>query len=86
VIETLSHGRAPRWLEEGLAAHVAGEGAMLSSQDEAERLSIEDLEQKLTQPASAEEMRVLYAAAYREVAALIRTEGEASVWQRVSQS
>lgn len=86
VIEMLSHGRAPRWLEEGLAAHVAGEGAMLSSHDEAERLSIEELERRLTQATSAEEMRVLYAAAYREVASLIRSEGEASVWQRVSQS
>ena len=30
VIELLGRGRTPRWLAEGLAAHVAGEGAMLA--------------------------------------------------------
>jgi hypothetical protein len=29
-------------------------------------------------------MRALYAAAFREVAALIRAEGEANVWRRVA--
>lgn len=86
VIEMLSHGHAPRWLEEGLAAHVAGEGALLSQEPVKEQLSVDDLERRLSQPASAEAMRSLYAAAYREVSALIRSEGEASVWRRVSQS
>jgi hypothetical protein len=86
VIETLSGGRAPRWLAEGLAAHIAGEGALLSQQQGAEQLTVEEIERRLQQPATAEEMRALYAAAYREVSALIRTEGEAEVWRRVMQS
>ena len=86
VIEMLSHGHAPRWLAEGLAAHIAGEGIMLSREESSAKLSIDELERRLTQPASAEEMRSLYAAAYREVSALIRAEGESSVWRRVAQS
>jgi hypothetical protein len=83
VIDMLSHGRAPRWLAEGLAAHIAGEGALLAH-DEETKLTIDEIERRLNQPASPEEMRALYAAAYREVWALIRAEGEAEVWRRVS--
>lgn len=86
VIEMISHGHAPHWLAEGFAAHIAGEGAMLSHVETNEQLSIDELERRLLLPGSAEEMRSLYAAAYREVAALIRADGEASVWRRISQS
>lgn len=87
VIEIVSQGRAPRWLAEGLAAHIAGEGAMLTTGDQTQvKLSIDEIERKLQQPASAEEMRELYAAAYREVSNLIRTEGEAEVWRRLAQN
>jgi hypothetical protein len=86
VIENLSGGNAPRWLSEGLAAHVAGEGALLAYKQSKEQLSVEELEKRLAQPASAEEMHELYAAAYREVSALIRTEGEAEVWRRLLQN
>lgn len=86
VIDMLSHGHAPRWLAEGLAAHIAGEGAMLLQVEIKEQLSVDELERRLSQPGSAEEMRALYAAAYREVSALIKAEGEAGVWRRVSQS
>ncbi|MFL6207947.1 MAG: SpoIID/LytB domain-containing protein [Pyrinomonadaceae bacterium] len=86
VIDALSRERAPRWLAEGLAAYTAGEGARLTRAAPLKKLSLSELEQKLAQPASAEEMRALYAAAYREVVALVRTEGEAKVWQRVARS
>ena len=86
VIELLSHGRAPHWLAEGFAAHIAGEGAMLLKKKSIVTISDEELERRLSHPASAEEMRLLYAAAYRAVSALIRTDGEASVWIRLSQS
>lgn len=86
VIDMISHGHAPRWLAEGLAAHIAGEGAMLSKEVTNEQLSIVELELRLSQPGSAEEMRALYAAAYKEVSAIIRAEGEAGVWRRISQS
>jgi stage II sporulation protein D len=84
VIHALSRGRAPLWLAEGLAAHVAGEGASLTRHAPREKLSLADLEKRLAAPASAAEMRALYAAAFREVGALIRAEGEASVWRRVA--
>jgi hypothetical protein len=86
VIEMLSHGKAPRWLAEGFAAHIAGEGAMLMKEKSIEQLSTDELERRLTQPGSAEDMRILYAAAYREVSAMIRADGEASVWRRLARS
>ncbi|HEV2799083.1 MAG TPA: SpoIID/LytB domain-containing protein [Pyrinomonadaceae bacterium] len=84
VIHALSRSRAPLWLAEGLAAHVAGEGASLTRHAPREKLSLADLEKRLSAPASAAEMRALYAAAFREVGALIRAEGEANVWRRVA--
>jgi hypothetical protein len=47
-----------------------------------ERLSTEELERRLARPGSAAEMRALYAAAYAEVSALVRREGEPAVWRR----
>ena len=85
VIELLGRGRTPRWLSEGLAVHLAGEGPMLLRFRQKSKLTREELERKLVRPTSAEEMRALYAAAYNEVRALIRTEGEANIWRRVSQ-
>lgn len=85
VIEMLGSGHVPRWLAEGLAAHVAGEGALLAHEQVKEQLTVEEIERRLNQPASPEEMRALYAAAYRQVWELIRTEGEAGVWRRVAQ-
>ncbi len=87
VIENLSGGNAPRWLAEGLAAHLSGEGIILSREPEMKTaLTVDEIEKGLAQPASAEEMRQLYAAAYREVWALIRAEGEAEVWRRLAQN
>jgi stage II sporulation protein D len=75
-------GRAPLWLVEGLAAHVAGEGRSLSSSAPRARLSIEEVERGLAGDPSRQEMRALYAAAYAEVSALVRREGESAVWRR----
>jgi stage II sporulation protein D len=87
VISALSRSRAPLWLTEGLAAHVANEGARLTRFEPKGKLSREELEKRLAQaPTSADEMRALYAAAFREVNALIRAEGEANVWRRVARS
>jgi hypothetical protein len=88
IIDALSRSRAPLWLTEGLAAHVANEGARLTRFESKGKLSREELEKRLGQPAtaSAAEMRALYAAAFREVNALIRAEGEANVWRRVARS
>jgi stage II sporulation protein D len=85
VIDALSSERAPRWLAEGLAIHVAGEGAMFARFENKEKLSTDVIEQRLARPASAEDMRALYAASYRRVQALISSEGETSVWRRLAQ-
>jgi hypothetical protein len=86
VIELLGGGRAPRWMAEGLAIHVAGEAATLPRIENKSRLSRDDLERKLMRPASATESRKLYAMAYHEIRAMIEAEGEAGVWRRVAQS
>jgi stage II sporulation protein D len=82
--EQLGRGRAPRWLVEGLAIHFAGEGASLTRRAERLQLPPAALDERLARPASGEEMRALYAAAYREAAAFIRREGEPAVWRRVA--
>jgi len=81
-LEALGAGRAPLWLVEGLAAHVAGEGPSLSAALPRKRLSIEEVERGLAGTASPQEMRALYASAYAEVSALVRREGESAVWRR----
>ncbi|MDT7602450.1 MAG: stage sporulation protein, partial [Acidobacteriota bacterium] len=83
-IDALSRGRAPLWLAEGLAAHFAGEGALLASHTPAKKITVEELERRLDGRAHAEEMRSLYAAAYAQVRALVRSDGEPSVWRRVA--
>ena len=80
-LEALGRGRAPLWLVEGLAAYVAGEGPQLARAGSALRISTDELERRLAHPGSAEETRALYAAAYTEVAALIRREGEPAAWR-----
>jgi hypothetical protein len=86
VIDALSRGRAPRWLAEGLAIRVAGEGPNFARFQTKERLSTDVIEQRLATAASAAEMRYLYGEAYRQVEALVRSRGEASVWRRLLQS
>jgi hypothetical protein len=85
VIDKVGAGQTPRWLAEGLAVYLAGEGRMVSRFQSQTRLSPEELERKLAIPSDASEMRQLYAAAYNEVRNLIKLEGEAAVWQRVKQ-
>ena len=84
VIEIAGGGHTSRWLAEGLATHFAGEAAMLKRFESKNRLSLDELERNLQRPASAAEMRRLYADAGREVRALIQKDGEASVWRRVA--
>ncbi|MBA3440469.1 MAG: SpoIID/LytB domain-containing protein, partial [Pyrinomonadaceae bacterium] len=84
VIEALSQRRPPRWLIEGLAAYVAGEGPMLMRSEVETKLPLDEIERRLSRPGSAQEMRTLYAAAYREVSRLIRQEGEPRVWRQVA--
>src|SRR5690242_9381875 len=84
VIDWVSAKRAPRWLEEGFALYLAGEGQMISRYAGRDRLAEDDLEQRLQHPRTQAEMRTLYAEAYLTVTALIRREGESSVWTRLA--
>jgi stage II sporulation protein D len=86
LIEEIGRGRTPRWLTEGLAAHVAGEGRLLTAVTKPLPISLDELERRIAAPRSAAEMRSLYAEAYRRTSQLIREEGERRVWQRVASS
>ncbi|HLM57974.1 MAG TPA: SpoIID/LytB domain-containing protein [Pyrinomonadaceae bacterium] len=83
-LESSGSGRAPRWLVEGLAIHAAGEGPLYARSAPKQSLTVDEIERGLARPASPEEMRSLYAAAYREVLALVRREGERAVWRRAA--
>jgi SpoIID/LytB domain protein len=84
VIDAVSHNRAPRWLSEGFAIYLAGEGETISRYLKRGLLSVEELEKRLERPSSQDEMRGLYAQAYISVAGLVRDQGEASVWKRLA--
>ena len=86
VIDAVSHDRAPRWLEEGFALYLAGEGPTISRYQRRGTLTTEELEKRLERPGSQQDMRALYAEAYRAVFDLIRASGEASVWQNLAGS
>ncbi len=88
LIDALGGGRTPRWLAEGLAIHLAGEGqALMRYQHKTAigpTIAFAELESRLSAPNSAEDMRAAYATAYHEVRRLLRTEGERGVWARVA--
>jgi len=86
LIDSISHNHSPRWLAEGFAIYLAGEGEMISRYLKRGLLSDEELEKRLEQPSSQDEMRSLYAQAYISVAGHVRSEGEASVWRRLAGS
>jgi hypothetical protein len=86
LIDSFSHGSAPRWLAEGMALYFAGEGPLILRYAPQAKMTVAEIEQKLAHPATADEMRTAYAAAYREVSTLIKNEGEVSVWRRVARS
>jgi SpoIID/LytB domain protein len=86
VIDAVSRNRAPRWLEEGFALYLAGEGATISRYQRRGALSTEELEKRLERPGSQQEMRALYAEAYTKVAELIRYQSEASAWKKLAAS
>ncbi|HKR13422.1 MAG TPA: SpoIID/LytB domain-containing protein [Pyrinomonadaceae bacterium] len=84
IVDSLGGGQTPRWLTEGMALYVAGEGTMLPRNGENERLTPEALEQKLASVRTAAEMQNAYAAAYHALRQLVRAEGEQRVWQRLA--
>lgn len=85
VIDAVGGKQAPRWLAEGLALYLAGEGKLLERYAKGPALPPNDLERKIASVKSADEMKAAYAAAYQTVRDLIRVEGENKLWQRVAQ-
>ena len=85
VIEAVGGSQTPRWLAEGMALHLAGEGKLLEQRGNVPLIAPKELEQKLANAKTAAEMKEAYAAAYRTVRELIRVEGENKLWQRVAQ-
>lgn len=83
-VDALGGKQTPRWLAEGLALYVAGEGRLLERYAQGPTLSPKDLERKLASAKSGDEMKAAYAAAYIQVRDLIRVEGENKLWQRVA--
>lgn len=84
LVDIVGRGRAPRWLAEGLALHLAGEGRLVARHQPRRRMTTDEIEKELIDIRSANDMRAAYAAAYSEVERLINSEGEASVWRRVA--
>jgi stage II sporulation protein D len=83
VIDSLGN-RAPRWLAEGFALYLAGEGPAISRYVMRGVLLDEELERRMQHPRTQEEMRSLYAQAYISVAEMVRNQGEASVWKKLA--
>jgi stage II sporulation protein D len=89
LVDAIGQGRAPRWLAEGLALHLAGEGRLIMRYQPRQHLSTAQIEEQLGNGQATlteNEMRAAYAAAYGEVKRLIVNEGEAKVWRRVAKS
>jgi len=84
LIDAIGGGQTPRWLTEGLAVYVAGEGRLIESRQQMNSISPPTVEQALASAKSATDMRDAYAAAYNLVKQLIRSEGEQKVWKRLA--
>ena len=85
MVDTIGNGQTPRWLAEGIALYVAGEGPLIEHYGKGPAMAPGDLEQRLATARSPEEMKATYAAAYQRVRDLVRTEGENKLWRRVAQ-
>jgi len=84
VIDAVTRERGPRWLEEGFAIYLAGEGETFKQYGKRGLLLEDELEKRLQRPTSQQDMRGLYAQAYMSVANMVREQGEASVWKKLA--
>jgi SpoIID/LytB domain protein len=86
VIDAVSHNHASRWLTEGFALYLAGEGQTITRELKRRVFSEDELEKRLERPSSADDMRSLYAQAYVHVEALVREQGEPNVWKKLAEN
>ena len=86
IIDAVGNKGAPRWLKEGFALYLAGEGQNISRFVMRGGLPEDQLEQRLQKPRTQAEMRALYAEAYVRVAEMIRRQGESAVWNKLARS
>jgi SpoIID/LytB domain protein len=86
VIDAVSHNHAPRWLGEGFAIYLAGEGPMFARYATKTKLSPDQIEKRLERPGSQQEMWMLYSLAYNQVSYLVQSGSEASVWKKLATS
>jgi hypothetical protein len=88
VIESLGHGKTPRWLAEGLAITLAGEGPRYAELKTNPALSTDEIDRRLAAlgnpGATTEEMRAAYGAAYRAIQNLIHEKTEPAVWKTIA--
>jgi len=84
LIEEVGDGPTPRWLAEGMAVYIAGEGKRLEPYLPHGFLETEAIERLLATAQTTSEMRTAYAAAYNIVRKLIQLDGEKKIWQRIS--
>ena len=81
LIDALGSTQTPRWLTEGMAIYVAGEGKMMAQR---QPTSVAAVEHALATAKSAADMQTAYAGAYNLVRRLIQSEGEQNVWKRIA--
>jgi hypothetical protein len=81
LIDALGNGQTPRWLAEGMALYLSGEGRMFKP---TKPTLAADIEHALAAAKSAADMKTAYAAAYQFVQELIHREGEDKVWKRLT--
>jgi len=88
LIERLAPDPPPRWLAEGMALYVAGEGRRLltnRSRPASRLLPLDQLEARLARPISSpSEMRLLYTASYQRLVTSLELYGEAALWRRLA--
>jgi hypothetical protein len=85
LIDAIGGDKTPRWLAEGMAIYLAGEGKLMERHEQGNSISPQAVEQQLASAKSAAEMRTAYAAAYNLVRALLRAEGESKIWKRLAE-
>ena len=85
-IDAISRKRSERWLEEGFAIYLAGEGRLFENHVRRGAMATDELERSLEHPRTQADMRALYAQAYLNVNQIVRDQGEASVWKKIAGS